>query len=255
MYATAEQALEGLRHARTKEILPTKTIARSTKLIYLDDDLVGLRFHDTIIARYERDGVRIDTRDRRKPDGWFTVTTWNRIDQFTPARTFQREGLRFMVIDPFTGSAPYDGETRLYEHGAFISPDGSCEIDLTPEQSDGILAAKTNIRRKVKRYANNVVKRWREWEKPLACCERRGEEGAYEHYFGHFRANEPVIPTNIEALASNLRDSPLFSFDADSLARELRDRLTNDFQSQFLPLAIAQIAPDFPYPQIAPRRR
>lgn len=252
MYATASEAMEGLKHKRTGEILPSKTVARNTKLLYLDEDLVGLRFHDTIIARYERDGVVIDTRDRYNGKGWFTVTTWNRIDQFTPARTFQENGLRKIVIDPGLGW----GSAQLYAHGAHVSPDGSCEIpDLSREQSEAIVATKKNFGARVKRYAAKVVKDWREWEMPRDCCRHAAnseDEDLMAHMFGHFKRKEPAVPPSIEMLASQPRGSML---DPEALAAEVTRRLYEQLQSQFLPLAIAQIAPEFPYPQIAPRRR
>lgn len=250
MYATASEAIEGLRHKRTGEILPTKTIARNTKLIYLDDDLVGLRFHDTIIARYERDGVCIDTRDRHNATGWFTVTTWNRIDSFTPARTFTENGLRHILVDPMVSGRPYNGKSLLYAHGALVSPDGSCEIpDLSPEQSDAIVHVKRNIGDRIKRWTEKVIADWRAWEAPRACCERRMHDGVWAHYFEHFKAKEVAIPPNIEMLAQGPRGRML---GPDQLAAEVARLLIQEFKSQFLPLAIAQIAPEFPYPQIAP---
>lgn len=256
MYATAGEAIEGLRHKRTGEILPTKTIARNTKLMYLDEHLVGLRFHETIIARYERDGVTIDTRDRHNREGWFTVTTWNRIDEFTPARTFTRDGLRHILIDPMAGGIPYQGKSLLYAHGARVSPDGSCEIpDLSAEQSDAIIATKKNLPARVKRYCTNVVKNWREWEMPRDCCQAAmvsPDTNTWAHYFTHFRSKEPAIPPNLETLATAPRGRMLTP---DQLAGEIVRLLTTELQSKFLPLAIAQIAPEFPYPQIAPRRR
>ena len=256
MYATASEAMQGLRHARTGEVLPSKTIARNTKLLYLDEDLVGLRFHDTIIARYEREGVRIDTRDRVHPQGWFTVTTWNRIDQFTPARTFTREGLRHILIDPMAGGIPYQGKSLLYAHGAFVSPDGSCEIDdMTREQSNAIIHIKRNMGDQLKRWCAKVVEHWRTWEQPKRCCERAQtspDQDVRLHYFGHFNAREPVVPPDLEMLAQGPRGRML---EPDQLAAEVARLLTDDLKKDFLPLAIAQIAPDFPYPQTTPRRR
>jgi hypothetical protein len=258
MYATASEAIEGLRHKRTGEILPTKVIARNTKLIYLDDDLVGLRFHDTIIARYERNGVRIDTRDRHNPTGWFTKTTWERIDEFTPARTFQHKGLRHIYVDPFVGNMPYRGRSLLYAHGAYISPDGSCELsDLVPEQSDAILHLQDKMPRRVKRYCEKVVKAWRAWEETLPCCQEAASEAEWltsnpnylRHCFSHFNADQPVVPWRAMPNEQELRDRML---EPDRLADELVRTLTATLRPRFLSLAIAQIAPNFPYPQTPP---
>lgn len=255
MYATASEAMEGLRHKRTKEILPSKTIARNTKLVYLDEQSIALEFHKTFIARYERDHVVIDTRDRRKPQGWFTVTTWNRIDQFTPARTSVDNGLRHIVMDPAAGW----GSSQLFAHGAIVSPDGSCEIpDLTSQQSDAIIAIKKNFPARLKRYTKKIVERWRKWEDPSDCCMRayenagRTEETVWEHYHRHVQAKDVFIPPNIEMLVN--RDK-YDKFLPDALALELERKLNEELLPKFLPLAIAHIAPEFPYPQTAPRRR
>jgi hypothetical protein len=257
MYANAQQAMQGLKHKRSGEILPSKIIARNTKLVYLDEDCVALQFHKTFIARYERDRVVIDTRDRTKPDGWFTKTTWERIDEFTPARTFTHEGLRHIHVDPMAGGRPYAGEARLFAHPAIVSPDGSCEIDLTPEQSRAILAAKRNTPKKVKRYAKNMVKHWREWGEPLDCCQKSFElmgmgRETWEHHFKHFRADEMAL-LPVEPMLTGRTGQ--YALNPDLLANELERRLTTELSSKFVPLAIAHIAPDFPYPQTAPRRR
>lgn len=262
MYANASEAIEGLRHRRTGEILPTKNIARSTKLVYLDDACVGLRYHDTIIARYERDGVRLDTRDRNNSNGWFTVTTWDRIDSFTPARTFQRNGLRHMVLDPAAGGWE---PSRLYAHGTLVSPNGSCDIPLEQTQSEAIERIVKQYGPKALRVAKKMVERWRKFEQPQRCCidaQPQASEGAstdtmVAHYLKHFERNEPVVIPQVGGIADEIRQSqqPAFRNNPDYFANEISRRLAEELRTRLIPLAIAQTAPDFPYPQTAPRRR
>lgn len=261
MYANAAEAIDkGLRHKGTKEILATKNIAKNTKLVYLDDDCVGLRFHDTIIARYERKGVKIDTRDRQHPKGWFTVTTWDRINQFTPAKTFQQDGLRHILLDPSTGG--WGGESRLFAHGAFVSPNGRCKVDMTREQSDAIVDIKRNQTKKVARHSKKLVKLARDFEQVHSCCRISAEGGNHvgvdHHAFEHFKAGEvvphPDVPGIIAAIRGNEGNQP-FAWDADRLAAEVERNLTERLRQSFVGLAIAFVNPDFPYPQIAPRRR
>lgn len=248
MIANAEQAVEKLRHARTGEVLPSKIIDRNTRLVYLDDEMVGLRFHDTIIARYLRDGVLIDTRDPLHPSGWFTVTTWNRIDAWTPARTYTRYGLRHLMLDP---SAGWDGPSRLYAHGSFVSSDGSCEIPLAQETSDAITEIKRIWPSKLKRHANRAVRAWRDWGEPRDCCKESFGHLA-QHYVKHIERGETFIPPDIDGFADPLRERML---QGDVLCGRLEQVLADDFREELIPLAIARVAPDFPYPQLQRRRR
>lgn len=251
-FANAAEAIEGLRHKRTGEILPSKTVARNTKLVYLDDDCVALKFHNTFIAYYERDHVRLDTRDQFNSKGWFTVTTWDRIDAFTPARTCQQEGLRYIALDPSAGRA---GTLSLYAHGTRVFPNGSCEVPLEPEQSAAIADAKRNIPQRAARYAEKVVKAWREWREYDECCLHAQQEGGglvTIHAWEHFEEGAVKPMPLIDHLANDLRDCQL---PPDVLSERVSGKLAKEFRDQFVPLAIARIAPEFPYPQIAPRRR
>jgi hypothetical protein len=246
MFSTASEAMEGLRHKRTGEILQSKVIDRNTKLVYLDDEMIGLRFHDTIIAKYMRDHVVIDTRDRFHPEGWFTVTTWQRIDEWTPARTFTRNGLRHICVDPSAGWG-----STLFAHGAIVSPDGSCKVPgLTPAQADAIISIKNSWPTKAKRYAKRVVKAWKEWRELDDCC-RLGPQGSddeYEHLLTHFERGEVVVSPMVEdEHAATLRQRGL---SGDALCAQLAEDLAHELKTHLIPIAIRRVAPEFPYPQL-----
>lgn len=256
MYATAAEAIEGLRHKQTGEILPSKVIDRNTKLVYLDESLIGLRFHDTIIAKYMRDRVVIDTRDSNYTQGWFTKTTWERINTYTPARTFASNGLRHIMIVCCPPGQPYAyacGGSMLYMHGTEVFPDGTCNVpDLHMEQSQAIVQVKRSLPAKIDRHARRVVKSWREWAQTPDCChdilrERDALLDVYLHSLQHVTACEYVVPRDFELeYVSQLRDE---GFQGDALCRLVAKKYAADLKNMLIPLAIRQITPNLPYPQ------
>lgn len=242
MIATATEAVDALRHKRTGEILPTKTIARNTKLVYYDDELVGLKFHNTVIARFTTNGCTINTRDRWQDatdHGWFTLTTWARIDEFTKARTFTNGGLRFIQANPGESAILFMHGTKLDSNGAVI------DTPMEPEIAARIEHAALKMPKKLARHAQHVIDRWADWGEPAECC---GDESA--HYLKHVEANEYVIPPWLDKLAQNLRSNDVWGETLrEQLTKELREKLR-----QMLPAAIRKIAPEFPYPQLERRR-
>jgi hypothetical protein len=247
MYANAEEALNGLRRKRrngprTGAILPERIVANNTKLMYFADELIGLKYHNTLIAMYMPDGVRIDTRDPGDITGWFTVTTWDRIDSFTPAVTFSRNGLRHVKDGPDWANA------RLFTHGAKIHPDGTWTGLLDPAEDKAIQEIAVAWRQKARRFANRLVTAYLRWDQPPGCCHANtfanGDE--IDHYLDHFRANEPVLNAALRQELHYSRQSGVgrdfIKHGTARVAGLLRKRLT--------PRAIANVAPEFPYPQL-----
>lgn len=239
MIATSEQAVEALRHKRTGEVLPTKKVERNTRLVYYADELVALRFHQTDIARYTPNGVVLDTRDN--PDdpsphgeGWFTITTWARIDEFTPARTHVHRGIRYV-------------RDRLYVPGIFVHPDGTIESPIEPEMDEAIERILRTYPQRLRRHADKIVEAWAKWANPLPCC--RSAEVWQLHYLDHFEANEPAVPTFVANAAASLG--------RESWGERLRENLRKTTREQLKPLiqyAIKRTMPDFPYPQLTKAR-
>jgi hypothetical protein len=243
MIATASEAVDALRHKRTGEILPTKTVARNTKLVYYDDELVGLKFHNTVIARFTTNGCTINTRDRWQDAtdrGWWTLTTWARIDEFTKARTFTNGGLRFIHANPGEGAMLFMHGTKLDSNGAVI------DHPMEPEILSRVEHAALKLPQKIARHANHVMDAWTDWGEPLPCC----REGGDEHYLQHIEANEYVIPPWLDSLAQTIRSGDVWGEKLrDVLTKRLREKLR-----ELTPVAINKIAPEFPYPQLERRR-
>lgn len=245
MIANAEQAVEHLRHKRTGEILPTKTVARNTKLVFYDDELVGLKFHNTIIARFTTNGCEINTRDRwqdQTDHGWFTLTTWARIDEFTKARTYTNGGLRFI-------SGPES--SILFMHGTKLDSNGAViDTALDPAILSRIEHTHFTLRGKMNRHAQKVVGQWAEWAEPAECCGDSTPVDECAHYLKHVEANEYVVPPWLDKLAQNIRTGDVWGDKLrDELTKQLREKLR-----QMIPVAVQKIAPQFPYPQLERRR-
>lgn len=246
MIANSDQALAALRHKRTGEVLPTKNIARNTKLVYFCDELVGLKFHDTIIALYQEDGVRLDTRGdiEHTPfgQGWFTLTTWARIGDFTLARTHTAQGLRYV-------------NERLYVPGMTLDTNGEI-IDgaLHPAVEKHITNAVHVLPGKMKRHAMRVAKAWaQDWRDPLDCCSPFTTDGAKEHYLDHIEANEVAVPCDWDCVVAQARRE---NRTGDSFIKRTAQLFWEQLRgSGLVTIAVKSYADEFPYPQLPRRRR
>jgi len=242
MYATSEQAIEGLRHKRSNEVLPTKIIDRNTRLVYYCDEMVALRFHKTDIAIYTPNGVRIDTRSNPSDpsphgEGWFTMTTWQRINDHTPASNYTQGGIRYV-------------KDRLYLHGMFITPDGEIDSPVEREVEDAILHVLRTYPAKLRRHAAKVADAWESWEGPWSCCANAQRDGEWEgHYLRHIEANEYVVPPRMHVMVNNLRANDCYG---ERLMVSLRKQIRTDMKPM-LRLAVKRVWPEFPYPQLTKR--
>lgn len=85
-------ALELLETARNKSA--GKPIGRNTRLIWVDDHTIGLTLHDNIIVYYHDDmSITLDSC------GWQTVTTKDRLNNFTPFSIYQRSRQWYVQAD------------------------------------------------------------------------------------------------------------------------------------------------------------
>lgn len=244
MIATANDAVEALRHRRTGEVLATKKLARNTRLIYFADELVGLKLHDTIIAMYKPNGVTIDLRGPGSPnsEGWFTNVTLDRIANFTPARLERAGGITWL-IDP---SLP--GGMLPYAHGTHVNSNGSCEMPLDPALLSAIARIVETYPQKLRRHADKIIRLWHDdWAQPASCCTGRGEQSEWEHHLDHFERGEVVIPPSFGVFMR----SPTSNGNSygDELLDHGRRELRTDLK-QLTQLAIKRVAPEFPYPQL-----
>lgn len=256
MYANADEATQGLRYGGRPlgRILDEKTVARNTKLIRFDPELIGLKLHDTVIATYHRDGVRFDLRgeDSLDGEGWFTDVTLRRLDEFTPARVIRADGLTYIVANPSYGSHDWTKPARLYTHGCHITSDSSFENGLEPAIERAIAQTHGRWPRMAKNYAKRCVAAWRRFQGPPNVAQVAGE-GVLETWISRVQRNEVVVPRELESLASRAKQMGLYG---DRMADELAKQLYSDLFQPLQRPAVKRIEPNFPYPQrqTEPRR-
>lgn len=247
MIRNSHEAVERLHHKRTGELLPRKVLDRTTnngrqsRLVYVDDSLVFLRFIDTNVATFTPTGVVLHT------EGWYTQATWRCIDTFTPARTYQANGLRFVS----TGW----GWDTLYVPGLELTNEGEAVNPLARPLVKAITNRVSNFRRKAKRYAAHVVRDFDRYHITLTGCElcRHGMWSSptfAAHMADHVEMGDRIWNTAFDEQFEStraLRPELL----GDALCAAVAQRIADRLVAHTFPEAVKAIAPDtFEYPQI-----
>lgn len=65
---------------------PTKKLKNNTYLVRLDSETIGVQLHNTIVVTIHGDGTYT-----LNSGGWQTVTTKDRINEYSPVRISQRK--------------------------------------------------------------------------------------------------------------------------------------------------------------------
>lgn len=251
MIRTSFDAVQRMHHKRTNELLPSKVIDNNTKLVYVDDELVFLRLHETNIATFTPNGVRLHT------DGWFTSTTWRRIHDWTPAKNFVKHGLRYVA----TG----EGWDTIYMSGLeFV--DGVAVNPIPPVLVRAIERAPRQFSRNLDTWAERQVRAWDHFDhRPHECTgclmlaeelgsnytRPTGEIGSYgvRHLTSHVMDRTPMG----YGWANHFLDACAKSYGETVHGDKLLDRLTYDLTNAMKPMrdhAVKAIAPPgFEYPQ------
>lgn len=88
---------------RTLNGRDSRKIDNNTRLERINADEIGVKLHATYVVRYKRNGsITIHS------GGWQTVTTKDRINNYSPARISQRAGVWYM------------GDGEPFEEGAEV---------------------------------------------------------------------------------------------------------------------------------------
>jgi hypothetical protein len=260
MYANAAEAINGLRYGGQPHgrILDERTVARNTKLIRFDDELIGLRLHATAIAMYHPDGVRFDLRGPGSPtgEGWFTDVTLRRLEEFTPARFTRNAGLTFVIADPSYGEVGWRdlAPSRLYAHGCAITSDYSFENGLDPLVERALVQTASNWNRLARSYAKRVTTAWRRFgssELPECCRQADVDGNVHLHEVGHIQRRDIFVPHQAHLLACSAKEQGMYG---DDLLRFIERELAERYLG-LRDIAVKGIEPNFPYPQQPPRRR
>lgn len=71
-------------------------LKNNTVLVRLDADRFGVTLHSTVVVEVRRDGsYKLDS------GGWLTVTTKARMNEFSPARVYQKKHAWFVGDEPY----------------------------------------------------------------------------------------------------------------------------------------------------------
>lgn len=236
MYANASEAL-----AAMKPDLSDTKVARNTWLTYYHDELIALRFHRTEIAMFMPWGVKLDVRGitaRTDARGWFTKTTWRRIDELTPASVRTERGLK--LIGP---------NENIYVHGTQVLSDGIVvNHPIEPLVERRIRDVTKTYPQKLRRYADQSVAAWLDWQQPNECCMRANvmTDDYDMHLLTHVEQGDVVVLRELEDYANALRQSHERS--RENFIHTIRAHARCACRRLMEP-AIARLAPDLTYPQ------
>jgi hypothetical protein len=113
MYATLKRILFDVNNKGYQR----HKVDNNTYAHVINETQIGIRLHDTdVIVLNENGTFQLYT------DGWFTNTTTNRMNMFTPAKVVTRDGSLFVLKDPY-GKATKDNMISFNE-GMKISASG-----------------------------------------------------------------------------------------------------------------------------------
>lgn len=141
---TYEQAAAFLAAGRSKTYRPLP--GRSTSIIRVDDTTIAIRYHDTNVVTYFASGdVRLES------GGWRTLTTKDRMCEYSPASIWQERGLWYVA--PGHRYAPTrDSMHVLYVDGLVVTASGYPINPPDDKERAEIESCKRIIDRMVSRY-------------------------------------------------------------------------------------------------------
>lgn len=148
------EAQEFLQHGRNKN---SRTIANNTKVIRLSDDRIGIRLHQTDVVIYSRSGlIELNT------GGWYTVTTKDRINEFTPRQVYVSSVKGRWYLYRFHSwpvaheqLCPFVDGMMINEYGKRLgSDDGATEINSRVAHED---AENEKVRKQIQNYCKGLT--------------------------------------------------------------------------------------------------
>jgi hypothetical protein len=90
----------------------------------INENQIGIKLHDTDVIVLNADGTY-----QLYSGGWFTNTTTNRINMFSPAKTIIKDGVMYILKDPYGKSIK--SNLVVFEEGITIDMNG---IPIIEEQ-------------------------------------------------------------------------------------------------------------------------
>lgn len=106
-----------------------KPLRYNTRLFRLDEDTFGVRYHSTMVVKIHRDGTYTLNNG-----GWYTYTTKDRINCYSPARLSQKQGRWYLAH----WEVDFKNErTWLFQNDVRIDEDGKVLLYPSIEEQLG----------------------------------------------------------------------------------------------------------------------
>jgi hypothetical protein len=113
---------------------------RATRLQRREDGFIAVRYQRTDVVTYREDGSIV-----LNSDGYHTLTTRQRINEYAPIKTWSERGVMFIGQ-----GYPWRQPGSPYVDGIVISADGSL---ILPERAKEELTTREEISRRIRKYA------------------------------------------------------------------------------------------------------
>jgi hypothetical protein len=118
----------------------SRKLKNNTYLQRRNDNTIAVKLHETDVVTYYSNGkVKLDS------GGWRTVTTKDRINQYSPIGLFQDKGIWYI--------GTWGEKKAIYNDGMIINEDGSLTGTLKPSG----LKKEQKLRESIKKYAKDYV--------------------------------------------------------------------------------------------------
>lgn len=132
---------------------PSKKVANNTYLIPVEGG-IAVKLHQTNVVTFLQEGTVI-----LNSGGWRTVTTKDRINNFSPARVYSDKGVWFVYYKDDYGSKTYQPDDCTDHRATFF--DGMAVdangIPLVKDTGEEVMAAKRRLDRMITRYINGYA--------------------------------------------------------------------------------------------------
>ena len=93
----------------------SRKLANNTYLVRIDDNTIGVRLHSTYVVTYHTDG-----RIVLNSGGWQTVTTKQRMNEYSPLRVTQTKGVWYANGQPYADGITFHDDGSIT--GAGVDP-------------------------------------------------------------------------------------------------------------------------------------
>lgn len=117
---------------------------RATRIIRRSDDAIDIRYQATDVVTYYADG-----RITLNSDGWHTVTTRARFNEYSPISVYSHKGMMRVAVTGANGYPDWDNY-KPYTDGLTLLPDGTLQY---PAGFQDDVCEREKLLKRIARYA------------------------------------------------------------------------------------------------------